>query len=127
MKRRNTQIAIAHHEAGHCVARVRLGLMGEIARQKGIGIADEDIEKGYLEMAEQTGPESPADVKYAPQSIPGAFSANSARFHRLFCLNVSAASESGAKAPAIPTSREKTSAARLSVSATLANFSTLAI
>ncbi len=36
--------------------KVRAGLlMAEIAREKQIGVSEEDMEKGYVELAEQTG------------------------------------------------------------------------
>src|SRR4029077_14746288 len=67
---------------------------------------------------------SPADWKYAFQSRPGALASKSARFHGLFCLKTSVASESGANAWAIRVSNDRTRAALFSGSVTPTDFST---
>ena len=73
--------------------------------------AETPITADGCQTMKSTAARSPADLKYAFQSMPGALTAKSARFHGLFCLKTSAASASGAKACAIRISSDKTCAA----------------
>src|SRR5882724_2624026 len=72
-------------------------------------------------------PASLADLKYASQSMPGALTVKSVRFHALFCLKTSAASESGAKVRAIRVSNDKIRPELASVPVKPASFNTAAM